>query len=66
MKLLHIGLGKCGSTFLQKEIFPEIEKKININFIRFYNNDFFDIKKKEIKYGEFEKSKNIEKLLPNK
>ena len=65
MKLLHIGLGKCGSTFLQKEIFPEIEKKININFIRFYNNDFFNIKKKEIKYGEFEKSKNIERLLPN-
>tara|TARA_B100000989_G_scaffold171351_1_gene128367 strand:- start:1964 stop:2848 length:885 start_codon:yes stop_codon:yes gene_type:complete len=65
MKLLHIGLGKCGSTFLQKEIFPEIEKKININFIRFYNNDFFNIKKKEIMYGEFEKSKNIERLLPN-
>ncbi len=65
MKLLHIGLGKCGSTFLQKEIFPEIEKKININYLRFFNNDFFKIKKSEIKYGEFEKSNNIEKLLPN-
>ena len=65
MKLLHIGLGKCGSTFLQKEIFPEIEKKINTNYIRFFNNDFFNIKKTEINYGEFEKSKNIEKSLPD-
>ena len=30
IKLLHIGLGKCGSTFLQNKIFPEIEKKIGI------------------------------------
>ena len=27
-EILHIGLGKCGSTFLQKAIFPEIEKKL--------------------------------------
>ena len=65
MKLLHIGLGKCGSTFLQNEIFPRLEKKININIIRFYKNDYFNINKKEIKYSELEKSKNIEKLLPN-
>lgn len=31
-KILHIGLGKCGSTFLQKSIFPEIEKKTKIKF----------------------------------
>jgi len=31
-KFLHIGLGKCGSTFLQKSIFPEIEKKTEIKF----------------------------------
>ena len=30
-KLLHIGLPKCGSTFLQKEIFPEISKELNIS-----------------------------------
>ena len=29
-KLLHIGLPKCGSTFLQKIIYPEIEKETNI------------------------------------
>ena len=65
MKLLHIGLGKCGSTFLQKEIFPEVEKKINTNYISFFKNDFFNIKKTEINYCEFENSKNIESLLPN-
>ena len=32
-KLLHIGLGKCGSTFLQKEIFPKLEKKVNTTYI---------------------------------
>lgn len=31
-KILYIGLVKCGSTFLQKYIFPEIEKKTKIKF----------------------------------
>jgi len=65
VKLLHIGLGKCGSTFLQREIFPKLEKKINTNFIQIYNNDFFNIKKSEIKYCAFENYSNIENLLPN-
>ncbi len=64
-KLLHIGLGKCGSTFLQREIFPKLEKKINTNYINIFKNDFFNIKKKEIKYSVFENFKNIENLLPN-
>tara|TARA_B100001989_G_C24522529_1_gene456674 strand:- start:363 stop:1256 length:894 start_codon:yes stop_codon:yes gene_type:complete len=65
VKLLHIGLGKCGSTFLQREIFTKLEKKINTNYIRFYKNDIFYINKKEIKYNAFENYKKIENLLPN-
>ena len=64
-KLLHIGLGKCGSTFLQKEVFPKLEKKINTNFIKIFSNKFFNIKKTEVKYTVFENFKNIENLLPN-
>ena len=64
-KLLHIGLGKCGSTFLQREIFPKLEKKINTNYIALYKNNFFNINKKEIKYSAFENFQNIENLLPN-
>ena len=29
-KLVHIGLPKCGSTYLQRVVFPEIEKEMNI------------------------------------
>lgn len=65
VKLLHIGLGKCCSTFLQKEIFPRIAKKINTNLINIYNNSFVKINKHEIKYCAFENYKNIENLLPN-
>ena len=64
-KLLHIGLGKCASTFLQQDIFPKLEKKINTSYINLFKNDFFNIKKTEIKYSVFENFKNIEKLLPN-
>jgi hypothetical protein len=64
-KLLHIGLGKCASSFLQQEIFPELEKKINTNYIDIYKNDFFNIKITEVKYSIFENFKNIENLLPN-
>lgn len=64
-KLLHIGLPKCGSTFLQQDIFPKLEKKINTSYINLFRNDFFNIKKTEIKYSVFENFKNIEKLLPN-
>lgn len=65
VKLLHIGLGKCGSTFLQREIFPQIEKKLEIEYIYFFANNYFKIDKKKIKYNAFENFKNIENLLPN-
>lgn len=64
-KLLHIGLAKCGSTFLQKEIFPKIAKKLKINIIRIYNNDFVKIDKNKIKFHSFENVKNLDKLLPD-
>ena len=40
-KILHIGLGKCGSTFLQKAIFPEIEKKTKIKFFMMHEIEEF-------------------------
>ena len=30
---IHIGLGKCGTTFLQNNIFPKISKVIGFNFV---------------------------------
>ena len=62
-KLLHIGLGKCGSTFLKREIFPKLEKIINTNYINVSKNNFFKIR--DFKTCLFENSKNIENLLPN-
>jgi hypothetical protein len=64
-KLLHIGLGKCGSTFLQNEVFPKLEKIINTNYINTHKNDFFNIHLKEWKFSSLENFKNIENLLPN-
>ena len=32
VKILHIGLGKAGSSFLQKEIFPKISEKFGIQY----------------------------------
>ena len=34
IKLLHIGLTKSKSTFLQKIVFPKIEKETNIKFFK--------------------------------
>ena len=62
-KLLHIGLGKCASTFLQKEILIKIAKKINTNYIDLEKNDFK--KKDNHKYCFLENFTNIENLLPN-
>jgi hypothetical protein len=64
MKLLHIGLGKCGSTFLQREIFPKVAKKIKINYIDAYKNNFYKINENKINFHVFENFQNIEKLLP--
>ncbi len=66
VKLLHIGLGKCGSTFLQNEIFPFIANKINSKYIDVYKNVFFkNIKISKTNYCPFENFQNIEKVLPN-
>jgi hypothetical protein len=64
VKLLHIGLGKCASTFLQRKIFPQIAKKQGIEFIQPENN-YYKINSKKIKYSMFENHKNFENLLPN-
>ena len=63
-KLLHIGLGKCGSTVLQREIFPRLAKKLNATYTH-HLYDFFNIDRTKITYCEFENFKNIENLLPN-
>ena len=59
IKLLHIGLGKTGSTTLQKEIFPEVSLHCNI---KFFNQDV-DHKKKS--FSILENEWNFEKKLSN-
>ena len=61
MKLLHIGLGKCGSTFLQRDIFPKIEKETKIKFIILKKI----IKINNIKYHLLENKTLLEKDLPD-
>ena len=34
MKYLHVGLGKTGTTFLQNEVFPQITRILNLNYIK--------------------------------
>lgn len=63
MKLLHIGLGKCGSTFLQNEIFPKFAEKNGIEFIDLYDNKYLNIKK-DSKFHLLEKHQSIEKKFP--
>ena len=58
VKLAHIGLGKCGSVFLNR-IFKEIEKETNIKLINLY--DFVDTKKTHV----LQDLTNLEKVLPN-
>lgn len=64
-KLLHIGLGKCGSTFLQKEIFPKISKKLNINLIDLYNNSFVKLTSSKDKIHYLQDVENLERNLPS-
>tara|TARA_A100001015_G_scaffold314917_1_gene425517 strand:- start:5495 stop:6400 length:906 start_codon:yes stop_codon:yes gene_type:complete len=62
MKIIHIGLGKAGSTTLQEEIFPRICKRFDLNFInlkKYVDDD-------NIEYNILEKHRNIEKKLPNR
>ncbi len=63
MKLLHVGLGKCGSTFLQNEIFPQFAEKNGIEFIDLYDNKYLNIKK-DSKFHLLEKYHSIEKKFP--
>lgn len=65
IKLLHIGLGKCGSTFLQNQIFPQVAKKLRINNISIHNNEFIKIDETNVKFHYLENFKKIEKYLPN-
>ena len=64
VKVLHIGLGKSGSTFLQRIIFPKIAEKINIENINPYKNNFYKIKQRKVKNHLFENVQNLEKFLP--
>ena len=43
MNLIHVGLHKCGSTFLQGEIIPKLKYDFRIQFLNnFYLIDEFD------------------------
>ena len=64
VKLLHIGLAKCGSSFLQEEIFPRVAEKTKHDYISIWKNNFFSVHKTEINKNIFESFKNIENLLP--
>lgn len=67
VKLLHIGLPKCGSTFLQREVFPKLSKELKIPFINLFNNEFVKINpKKKVKNFILENNRNIYKRLPKK
>lgn len=37
MKILHLGLGRSGTTFLQKEIFPKLALKLNLQILKLDN-----------------------------
>ena len=60
-KLLHIGLPKCGSTYLQRVVFPEIEKEMNIK--HFKKKEFIDEEKKIINL--LHNQKKLENDLPS-
>tara|TARA_B100001027_G_C16207239_1_gene303390 strand:- start:85 stop:975 length:891 start_codon:yes stop_codon:yes gene_type:complete len=61
-KLLHIGLPKCGSTFLQKIIYPEIEKETNIKHYK--KKDFINGMEKQI-FNLLENENKLENDLPD-
>lgn len=61
MKIVHIGFGKTGTTYLQNFVFPKISKILDIPYIEF--NSYYDkkIKKKKIRYSPLE-NYSIKKL----
>ena len=63
MKLLHIGLPKCGSTFLQKDILPEVANKLNIKYQHHY---WAILNKERKKLYQLKNSKKLNYHLPNK
>lgn len=65
VKLLHIGLGKCGSTFLQTQIFPKIEQKLNTNYINLTKNSLIKANELKLNTHLFKNLKNFKDLLPN-
>ena len=60
-KLVHIGLPKCGSTYLQRVVFPEIEKEKNIKHYK--KKEFIDEEKKILNLLHNEKK--LENDLPS-
>jgi len=60
----HIGLGKCGTTFLQHKIFPSITKALNLKYI--YPNIFkkldsiFNLKKIRVSLPDLKKIRELE------
>jgi hypothetical protein len=64
MITIHIGLGKCASSSLQKFVFPEMEK-INKN-IEFNNNKLLHLSKRHHFFPLSVKEKNMfDKILHN-
>ena len=61
-KLLHIGLSKCASTYLQQNVFPKIVKEFELNYINLL--DFAKINLSNIKYHILENQKELSKKLP--
>tara|TARA_B100000989_G_scaffold286999_1_gene256197 strand:- start:110 stop:1000 length:891 start_codon:yes stop_codon:yes gene_type:complete len=59
IRLLHVGLGKCGSGYLE-QIFKEITKKRNIELLDIYK--FID--KKKIQSHYLENENNLENKFP--
>ena len=61
MKIVHIGFGKTGTTYLQNFVFPKISKILDIPYIEF--DGYYDkkVKKKKIRYSPLE-NYSIKKL----
>ncbi len=69
-KLVHIGLPKCGSTYLQRVVFPEIEKEMNIKHykkIEFMDGekDVVSMTKKADVFNLLQNEKRLENDLPS-
>ena len=61
-KLVHIGLPKCASTFLQRVVFPEIEKQTNIKHYK--KKEFMD-GENDLIFNLLQNEKKLENNLPS-